>query len=169
MVSIIYKNPTNEIRGKTRRFLYEIDSGIFTGKISTTVRECLWKEIVEENISAIMIYPAKNEQGFKVKKNGEFERYDFVDMNGIMLSSKRRVSVELSDIYAKPDKTLLQHSMETGTIAEQMMQYGVGRELINSFEQILDIEKEKLIRSIAFLCAVHDVGLCAKARQRQSR
>ena len=57
---IIYNNPTDEIRGKTRRYLYEIKPNVFTGTVSYRVREELWKQIENDNVSASMIFSDKN-------------------------------------------------------------------------------------------------------------
>lgn len=70
----------------------------------------------------------------------------------------------LTDILAKPDKTLLQHSIEAGMLAEQLMRAGLAKPAIERIAT-LTIDKEKLISSICFLIAAHDVGKCHPAFQ----
>ena len=159
MVTLVLKNATSEIRGKIRKYLYEVDPGIFTGTISSSVQDALWKQIVLDQVNAILISTANTEQGFSIRKNGEFNRYDFVDVSGIMLSAKRKTQIDISDLYAKPNKQLLSHLLETGFMAEQIMRVGVGKEIIHSFELLFGMEKDILIESIAFLCALHDIGM----------
>lgn len=54
------------LKGDVTKWLMEIGSGVYVGKLSARVREALWKRICEHCGSgeATMIYSAKNEQGF---------------------------------------------------------------------------------------------------------
>ncbi len=52
------------LRGDLSRWLLEIDTGVYVGKVSQRVREELWKRVVKhlKNGRAVMVYNARNEQ-----------------------------------------------------------------------------------------------------------
>ena len=86
MVVIILENVRTTVRGELSRWLFENKAGVFTGKVSALVREELWKSIEGKlgKGSAMMIYPANNEQGFKAKTLGKPTR-QLVDIEGLLL------------------------------------------------------------------------------------
>jgi CRISPR-associated protein Cas2 len=86
MVVIILENVRTSVRGELSRWLFEVKAGVFTGRISALVREELWLEIEQKlgKGSAMMIYPANNEQGFKAKTLGTPARR-LVDVEGLLL------------------------------------------------------------------------------------
>lgn len=86
MVVFILENVRPSLRGELSRWLFEVKAGVFTGKISALVREELWHLIGEQlgKGSAVMIYPASNEQGFSAKMLGTPSRR-LVDIEGLLL------------------------------------------------------------------------------------
>ena len=148
-------NPSDEIRGKLRRYFYEIDANTFVGTVSSKVRTTLW-DILEDNaVKATFIYSSSNEQGFEVKSTDN-NRYGFVELDGVSMPYKKRKSIP--ELYAKPDKKLLDHILEAGYMAECIMRYGRLKTTIEYFSEQFEIGKDELISSIAFLCALHDIG-----------
>jgi CRISPR-associated protein Cas2 len=86
MVVIILENVRTSVRGELSRWLFEIKAGVFTGHISALVREELW-QILTEKIgkgSALMIYSARNDQGFVALAVGNPSR-QLVDIEGLLL------------------------------------------------------------------------------------
>ena len=86
MVVIILENVRTTVRGELSRWLFEVKAGVFTGKVSALVRDELW-QLIEGKLgkgSAVMIYPANNEQGFKAKTLGKPAR-QLVDVEGLFL------------------------------------------------------------------------------------
>jgi CRISPR-associated protein Cas2 len=65
MVVIILENVRTSVRGELSRWLFEVKAGVFTGRVSALVREELWILLGQKlgKGSALMLYPAKNEQG----------------------------------------------------------------------------------------------------------
>jgi CRISPR-associated protein Cas2 len=65
--------------------LFEISPGVFTGHVSTRVRDLLWQNTVDmvKDGRAIMVYSARNEQHLQFKVH----RHDWVptDFDGIQL------------------------------------------------------------------------------------
>ena len=48
----IYKNPTDEVRGKTKRYLTELKPNVFAGTISSGVMDHLWNIVDDAGIKA---------------------------------------------------------------------------------------------------------------------
>ena len=89
MIIFICYNASDRIRGELTRFLYEIDSGVYIGNISALVRDLLYEKIESlsvniPNYRMIMIYPAKNENGFSYKYLGS-SNYSLKDYDGLVL------------------------------------------------------------------------------------
>jgi len=86
MMVIILENVRPTLRGELSRWLFEVKSGVFVGKVSALVREELW-QLVGQQVgrgSAVMIQPANNEQGFSAKTLGNPTR-QLVDIEGLFL------------------------------------------------------------------------------------
>lgn len=86
MMVLILENVRPTLRGELSRWLFEVKSGVFVGKVSALVREELWKLVGQQlgRGSAVMIQPASNEQGFSAKTLGNPTR-QFVDIEGLFL------------------------------------------------------------------------------------
>ncbi|TAM71066.1 MAG: type I-E CRISPR-associated endoribonuclease Cas2 [Microbacteriaceae bacterium] len=73
------------LRGHLTRWLLEVSSGVFVGRVSSRVRDSLWERVVElaKDGRAIMIYSVRGEQGLAFKVH----RHDWkpVDVDGIHL------------------------------------------------------------------------------------
>lgn len=64
------------LRGVVSKWLVEVNPGIYVGTTSTRIREALWAEIggwvlAHEVGYALLIYPARNDQGFAMTSYGE--------------------------------------------------------------------------------------------------
>jgi CRISPR-associated protein Cas2 len=90
MVVIILENVRTSVRGELSRWLFEVKAGVFTGRVSALVREELWVLLGQKlgKGSALMLYPAKNEQGFTAKTLG-FPSRTLVDFEGLLLVKSR--------------------------------------------------------------------------------
>ncbi|MER3435879.1 MAG: type I-E CRISPR-associated endoribonuclease Cas2 [Leptolyngbya sp. ERB_1_1] len=86
MVVFILENAKPALRGELSRWLFEIKAGVFTGRVSALVRDELWNLIEDKlgNGSAVLIYPHRNEQGFRARTIGNPSR-SLVDIEGIFL------------------------------------------------------------------------------------
>ena len=66
MIVISVSRVSGALKGDLTKWLMEIDTGVFVGRVSARVREELWTKIAN-NIGggrAIMVYNVKNEQGY---------------------------------------------------------------------------------------------------------
>lgn len=154
---LAYVNPTNEVRGKTRRYLYEVKPNVFVGTVSSLVRETLWNKIKETNTLASLIYSDNNEQGFtSVSTYGDAM---FSDFDGVILPTYDKSILSVNDIYAKSDgKKLIDHLLEAGHIAHALLTYGRGKNAIQHIAKLLNVDVDKLIDLICFLIGTHDIG-----------
>jgi len=73
------------LRGHLTRWLFEISTGVFVGKVSSRVRDLLWIRVIDmvKSGRAIMVYAANNEQGlsFKVHRH----QWTPVEIEGLTL------------------------------------------------------------------------------------
>lgn len=86
MIVLILENAKPSLRGEISRWLFEIKSGVFAGRVSALVRDELWM-LIEKKIdtgSALMLYPQRNEQGFDARMLGTPSR-TLVDIEGVLL------------------------------------------------------------------------------------
>lgn len=165
MTIIMYQHPTNEIRGKTRRYLYELRPNVFAGRISERVRSALWDELCQSNAQAIMIYDANNEQGFASQTTGLIEDGLFTDMDGVMMHTLHTHSLQWLDIKAKPYVTLQEHMMDVGYLAEAFMLHGSMQHITAVFAERTQNTFSEVVATFAALCAMHDIGKCHPAFQ----
>lgn len=149
-----YHTPSDEIRGKTRRYLYEVCPNVFTGVISKRVREQLWELIESSNTEAVLIHAADNEQGFSYKST--YKEEPFLNLDGISLPYKALEEPVIP--YAKPNKKLTDHLLETGTIAEALLSKGRAAHCLEILSERFPVSKEDMMNLICFLCAAHDIG-----------
>ena len=86
MVVIVIENAPQNLRGEFTRWLMETKPGVFVGKVSAMVREKLWEKVCAEEmgLSAVIIYTAATEQGFKMQMTGEPHR-KIVELEGLQL------------------------------------------------------------------------------------
>ena len=48
MVVMILERVPRSLRGELTRWLVEVDTGVFVGRVSAAVRELLWEKVVEK-------------------------------------------------------------------------------------------------------------------------
>lgn len=86
MTVLVLTAVTPGLRGALTRWLMEIQPGVFVGRLSRRVRERIWAEVLVKVGSgqAVLIFPARTEQGFSVKTAGR-DRWTPVDVDGLTL------------------------------------------------------------------------------------
>jgi len=73
------------LRGDVSRWFMELAPGVYVGRVSARVRDQLWDRIVEAagQGRALLIYPARNEQGYVVREHQY--GWGMEDFDGIVL------------------------------------------------------------------------------------
>lgn len=92
MIVIVLSKCPPSLRGDLTRWLFEIDTNVFIGRITARVRDELWDRVVRSSGDgrAIMAYNSKSEQGFDFRTHN-IER-EIVDLDGlkVVLKHERR-------------------------------------------------------------------------------
>ena len=73
------------LRGDVSRWFMELAPGVYVGRVSARVRDQLWDRIVAASGQgrALLIYPARNEQGYVVREHQY--GWGMEDFDGIVL------------------------------------------------------------------------------------
>jgi len=90
MVVITLEKVSRSLRGELTRWLVEVDTGVFVGRVSARVRELLWAKVVEKADTGrcTMAWNAANEQGFRLRIYGHENRSVLV-LDGVELVAVR--------------------------------------------------------------------------------
>jgi CRISPR-associated protein Cas2 len=78
------------LRGYLSRWLVEIDTGVYVGRVSTVVRDLLWEKSVQLAGSGRLTqaWSARTEQGYAFRLHGGALR-EPVDFDGLVLVARR--------------------------------------------------------------------------------
>lgn len=100
MVVMVLEKVPKSLRGELTRWLLELDTGVFVGRVSAVVRELLWEKVVEKagDGRCAMAWRTNNEQGFALRLHGYQDRV-LRDFDGIVL-----VSVRTAEALRKAEK-----------------------------------------------------------------
>ena len=91
MVILIVSKAPASLRGRLTRWLLQMKAGVYVGTLSLRVRDRLWEKTKESLRGgwAVMLYPAKTEQGFAVVTCGTAP-VDFVDFDGLWMAKTKK-------------------------------------------------------------------------------
>jgi CRISPR-associated protein Cas2 len=117
MVVMILEKVPKSLRGDLTRFLVEVDTGVFVGRVSAMVRDLLWEKAVEKSQGGrvALAYRVNNEQGFALRLHGYQDRV-LRDFDGIVLVSVR--NAEAVRKAEKLTKQMHRHQSRTATESE---------------------------------------------------
>ncbi|MCL2137469.1 MAG: type I-E CRISPR-associated endoribonuclease Cas2e [Coriobacteriia bacterium] len=94
MIVITVSDCPIALRGDLTKWLFEINTGVYVGRVSARVRENIWDR-VKDSIKqgrATMVYSAQNEQGMNFRvHNCEWEPIDFDGVKLMLRPSSARV------------------------------------------------------------------------------
>lgn len=85
MVIITLSECPASLVGDLSRWLFEVNVGVYVGKVSARVRDALWARIVE-NVQygrVTMVYVVRNEQGFEFRTHNT--QWQAIDFDGLKL------------------------------------------------------------------------------------
>lgn len=85
MIVISLSNCPSSLRGDLTKWLFEISTNVFVGRMSARVRDMIWDRIVKscKNGRVVMVFSLNNEQRFDFRvHNGEWEP---VDLDGLKI------------------------------------------------------------------------------------
>ena len=86
MTVVIVERASPGLRGQLTRWMLEVRAGVFVGTLSARVRDKLWALTRAKNPKggSLLIYRARNEQGFIVEAHGDTSR-SIIDIEGLQL------------------------------------------------------------------------------------
>jgi len=94
MIVLTLSNCPVSLRGDLSKWLVEINTGVFVGRVSARVRERLW-ERVQDSVKqgrATLVYTMKNEQHMEFRvHNSEWEPIDFDGIKLMLRPSPDRI------------------------------------------------------------------------------
>lgn len=156
MVVITLTDCPISLRGDLTKWLLEINTGVFVGRISTRARENLWLRILNnlKHGHATMVYNAQNEQGMEFKVvNTTWEPIDFEGVKLILRPSPARIS-KLNDNrkpgYSKASRNLLAKRLATHK-ADQTVKKPSCYAVIDVETTALTVEKGELFELAAIV------------------
>ncbi len=90
MVVLVLERVPKSLRGELARWMVEVDTGVFVGKLSGTVRELLWVKCLQKvnGGRCCLVYRTNNEQGFSIRMAGYEDRL-VRDFDGLQLVTLR--------------------------------------------------------------------------------
>lgn len=86
MIVLMMERVPTGLRGELSRWMIEPKTNVFVGRMSARVRDKLWETTCQKSKSgaALMVYPARTEQGFAIRTWGDTSR-QIVDYEGLLL------------------------------------------------------------------------------------
>lgn len=86
MVVMVLEKVPASLRGELTRWLVEVKTGVFVGRLSARVRDKLWEKCCQERHTGgvTQIWSTNTEQGFKMRMCGSTQR-EIVDYDGLQL------------------------------------------------------------------------------------
>ncbi|MDR7587720.1 MAG: type I-E CRISPR-associated endoribonuclease Cas2e [Armatimonadota bacterium] len=96
MVVMVLEKVPRSLRGELTRWLLELDSGVFVGRVSALVRDLLWQKALERagEGRCTMAWQTNNEQGFALRIHGHQDRV-LRDFEGMVLVTVSNAEAKL--------------------------------------------------------------------------
>ncbi len=103
MVVMTLENVPPRLRGFLTRWLLEIQTGVFVGRVSAAVRDLLWERATEnaEGGRVSQAWPISGDQGFAFRIHGDSRRTP-IDLDGMTLVAVRHEVRQDSGASASP-------------------------------------------------------------------
>ena len=104
VVMTLEKVPTS-LRGELSRWMIEISTGVFVGKLSALVRDLLWEKCEKSKCAGrcCQVYRINNEQGFAIRMAGDVERC-VINLDGLQLVAVKNAAWE--KMFVEPAEDL---------------------------------------------------------------
>ncbi len=86
MIVMILERVTPSLRGELTRWLIQLKTGVFVGRMPARVRDLVWEKISRRRRggAALLIHSADTEQGFAVRTAGKTSKV-MEDFEGLFL------------------------------------------------------------------------------------
>ncbi len=103
MVVLVVERVPDGLRGSLRRWMIEVQAGVFVGRLSQRVHQEIWARVQRESAAgaAVLIRSNRSEQGYAIEVHGQPGRA-IIDMEGLYLVARPKTS---SDADARSRST----------------------------------------------------------------
>ncbi len=148
MIIISLTDCPPKLRGDLSKWLFEINTGVYVGRVSARVREEIWTRICEnvKNGQATMVYPAACEQKLEFRVHNT--SWDIVDYDGIKLM--RRPSNIVHDLEVSEQIT----GVSKAAIRQKVCKINAKKSRINGDMTVIDIETTGLSHSKDYIIEI---------------
>lgn len=129
MIIVVLTDCPPKLRGDLSKWLFEINTGVYVGRVSARVREALWSRICESinQGQATMVYPAPGEQKMEFRVHNT--TWEAVDYDGVKLMRRPLIrSVgetppeEVSDIHKDSKAAVYQRNRRIQSARQKVWQ-----------------------------------------------
>ena len=109
MVVIVLEKVPPPLRGHLTRWMLEVSSGVFVGRLSALVRDLLWEkcQLKAAGGHGTLMYRTNTEQGFVLEMFGDSKR-SVMDYDGLQLVAVRNAQWEhgMAELEKRRTRTL---------------------------------------------------------------
>lgn len=140
MITVVITNCPPKLRGDISKWLFEINTGVYVGKVSARVRDLLWERICE-NINqgqATMIFPAQGEQKMEFRVHNT--SWEIVDFDGLKLMRRPNMHLKQNDKHFENNSTQLGFSREAKNLKIQSIQKAKKSSMQYDNYTVIDVE-----------------------------
>lgn len=140
MITVVITNCPPKLRGDLSKWLFEINTGVYVGRVSARVRDLLWERICE-NINqgqATMIFPAQGEQKMEFRVHNT--SWEIVDFDGLKLMRRPGANLKHDGVISKNVERVSGFSRESKNLKVQNIQKSKKAALQSNDYTIIDVE-----------------------------
>lgn len=160
---LILEKPSDKLRGKLTRYMYEVSPNRFVGNISKRIADSIWdtiKEDANEQTKATFVEPCDNEQGFCVRNIG-YPTYSCMDFDEVNLFSRKPNVVEqlaFRSISKTSGKSIVAHLIDVASVCEVLVNKGYFKNIASRFCKKAGVSEKDFKSYVTWCCAFHDIG-----------
>ncbi|MBU5434219.1 type I-E CRISPR-associated endoribonuclease Cas2e [Pseudoflavonifractor sp. MSJ-37] len=170
MIVVTVTDCPPRLRGDLSKWLMEIDTGVYVGRMSQRVREELWKRICGElpRGRATMVYPAQNEQRMEFRVHNTI--WQPVDFEGLTLMRRPITTRPPEDGQRRPpSKAAVSQMVQGKQAARARKEAREGYVVIDIETTGLDAEQDEILELGAVRVISHKIAESFSALARPVR
>ena len=97
MIVVVLTDCPPKLRGDLSKWLFEINTGVYVGRVNARIREALWNRICEnlKHGQATMVYPAQCEQKMEFRVHNT--SWEIADFDGLKLTEMQNTRNSATD------------------------------------------------------------------------
>ena len=159
MIVISLSDCPPKVRGDLSKWLFELNTGVYVGKLSARVREELWNRICENlsNGKATMVYSAANEQGMEFRVHNT--TWKPTDLDGLTLMCRPLPKSDEASLATGSGTSNAAHFLKSRRIqnARQRTQKNQGYVVVDVETTGLNPKEDEIIELGAVYVSDHEI------------